>query len=129
MSAEQGWFRNSSMARSFGKRAGHNGTGKDRLPSLLAVGTLDFARSSFIGAGMGVQGDGVFLVAAGAGEVDQNVESRRFCFRLCGLPWRLQFLTCSLSGVDVLIGACQHLLRPFAHFVLLPSDGEGDRNL
>src|SRR6266436_6871932 len=108
MSAEQGWFRSSSMARSFGKRAGHNRTGKDRLPSLLAVGTLNFARSSLVGAGMGVQGNGVFLVAAGAGEVDQNVESRRFRFRLCGLPWRLQFLTCPLSGVEELIGARQH---------------------
>ena len=75
-----------SMAGSFGKWAGNDGTRKDRLPSLPAMGTLDFARSSFIGAGMGVQSDGVFLVAARAGEVDQNVESRRFRFRLCGLP-------------------------------------------
>src|SRR5437762_2235408 len=35
----------------------------------------------------------------------------------------------TLSGVQELIGACQHFFRAFAHFVLLPSGGEGDRNL
>jgi len=99
------------------------------------MGALDFARSSFIGAGMGVQGDRVFLVAARAGEIDQDVEWRGFCLR--GLPGRvvmavrrlLHFLSGTLSGVQELIGACEHFLRALAHLVLLPSGGKRDRNL
>ena len=39
---------------SFGKRAGHDWSGENRIPGLLAVGTLDSARSSVVDAGMGV---------------------------------------------------------------------------
>ena len=89
------------------------------------MGALDFARSSFIGAGMGVQGDRVFLVAARAGEIDQDVEWRGFCLR--GLPGRvvmavrrlLHFLSGTLSGVQELIGACEHFLRALAYFNLV----------
>src|SRR5258708_34589102 len=51
---------------------------------------------------------------------------RRLALALCE---RLRYLTGPLSGVEEFIGACQHFLWPLAHFVLLPSGGEGDRNL
>src|SRR5260370_25963029 len=51
---------------------------------------------------------------------------RRLAMAVCE---RLRYLTGSLSGVEEFIGACQHFLRPLAHFVLLPSGGEGDGNL
>src|SRR5216683_3670047 len=86
---------------------------------------------------MGVQCDRVFLAAVGTCQIDQNVEWRGFCLRLSGLfrrlamalCERLRYLTGPLSGVEEFIGACQHFLWPLAHFVLLPSGGEGDRNL
>src|SRR5258708_20688602 len=44
------------------------------------------------------------------------------CERLCYLP-------APLLGVEELMGGCQNSVWPRAHFVLLPSGGEGNRNL
>ena len=60
--------------RLLGKRAGHDGSGEHGLPSLLAMGTFRFARSGTTGAGMGVHGDRVLLVAVRARQIDQDVE-------------------------------------------------------
>jgi hypothetical protein len=63
-----------AASRSLGERAGLDRSGKDGLPGLFAVGALDFAGSSVVGAGTGIQCDRVFLAAVGTGQIDQNVE-------------------------------------------------------
>src|SRR5260370_33892052 len=60
--------------RLLGKRAGHDGPGEHGLPGLLAMGTFRFARSGTTGAGMGVHGDRVLLVAVRARQINQDVE-------------------------------------------------------
>jgi len=68
------------------------------------MGAYCFARSGGIGAGLGVHGDRVLLVAVRARQVNQDVEWSKLCIRLSAL-FRL---------VQAIFESLRFLARPFS---------------